>query len=194
MDGFWHSRCLNHRIEVADMMRLFPGGATTPLVVKIGTKQPWVKIENWRNFDCNFALSRGKIWLWLFYNFFALWFQDSTQKISSHFKQKWRRDGDFSEFWFYFESRKSMSWHYFCLKLLEMFCIQSLNHKIFLKYSYSNFASRLREIAIKVAQISYFSKIKVQSLDIATLLGAEGPQQGPQGPKGPEGPPALRRS
>ena len=28
------------------MMRLFAGGATTPLVVKIGTKQPWVKIEN----------------------------------------------------------------------------------------------------------------------------------------------------
>ena len=27
-------------------MRLFAGGATTPLVVKIGTKQPWVKIEN----------------------------------------------------------------------------------------------------------------------------------------------------
>ena len=29
---------------------------------------------------------------------------------------------------------------------------------------------------------------KVPSLDIATLLGAEGPQQGPQGPKVPEGP------
>ena len=27
-------------------MRLFAGGAITPLVVKIGTKQPWVKIEN----------------------------------------------------------------------------------------------------------------------------------------------------
>ena len=43
-------------------------------------------------------------------------------------------------------------------------------------------------------QISNFSKFKVQSLDIATLLGAEGPQQGPQSPKGPEEPPALRRS
>ena len=31
MDGFWCSRCL---------------GAITPLVVKIWTKQPWVKIEN----------------------------------------------------------------------------------------------------------------------------------------------------
>ena len=47
---------------------------------------------------------------------------------------------------------------------------------------------------MKVARISNFSKFKVQSLDIATLLGAEGPQQGPQGPKGPEGPQALRRS
>ena len=40
MEGFWHSRCLNDRIEVPDMMRLFAGGATTPLVVKIWTKQP----------------------------------------------------------------------------------------------------------------------------------------------------------
>ena len=46
MDGFWCSRCLNDRVEVPDMMRLFAGGATTPLVVKIWTKQPWVKIEN----------------------------------------------------------------------------------------------------------------------------------------------------
>ena len=29
-----------------DMMRLFAGSATTPLVVKILTKQLWVKIEN----------------------------------------------------------------------------------------------------------------------------------------------------
>ena len=35
MDRFWCSRCLNDRIEVSDMMRLFAGGATTPLVVKI---------------------------------------------------------------------------------------------------------------------------------------------------------------
>ena len=42
-------------------MRLFAGGATTPLVVKILTKEHWVKIENLRNFARNFALSRGKI-------------------------------------------------------------------------------------------------------------------------------------
>ena len=45
MDRFWCSRCLNDSIKVPDMMRLFAGGATTPLVVKIWTKQPWVKIE-----------------------------------------------------------------------------------------------------------------------------------------------------
>jgi len=124
MDGFWCSRCLNDRIEVPDMMRLFAGGATTPLVVKIWTKQPWVKIENLHDFECNFVLFRG-IWLWSCY-------------IFKH------------------------------------------------------------EIAIKVARISNFSKFKVQSLDIAILLGAEGPQQGAQGPKGPPagcaGPPALHRS
>ena len=35
----------NDRVQVPDMMRLFAGGATTPLVVKIWTKQPWVKIK-----------------------------------------------------------------------------------------------------------------------------------------------------
>ena len=40
MDGFWCSRCLKDHIKVPDMMRLFAGGATTPLVVKIWTKQP----------------------------------------------------------------------------------------------------------------------------------------------------------
>ena len=52
-----------------------------------------------------------------------------------------------------------------------------------MKQSQSNFASIQCEIAIKVTQISNFSKFKVQSFDIATLLGAEGPQQGPKGPK-----------
>ena len=66
MDRFWCSRCLNDRVEVLDMMRLFAGGATTPLVVKILTKQPWVKIENFCNFDYDFTLFTGKIWLWLF--------------------------------------------------------------------------------------------------------------------------------
>ena len=76
-DGFLCSRCLNDRIKVPDMMRLFSGGATTPLVVKIWTKQPWVKIENLRDFDCDFALSRGKIWLWRVapwtYSFNIIW-------------------------------------------------------------------------------------------------------------------------
>ena len=44
MDGFWCSRCLNNRIEVPEMMGSFPGGSTTPLVVKSGTKQTWWKV------------------------------------------------------------------------------------------------------------------------------------------------------
>ena len=63
-----------------------------------------------------------------------------------------------------------------------------------MKQTQSNFASIQCKKAIKVTQIFNFSKFKVQSLDIANLLGAEGPQQGPQGPKGPEGPPVLGRS
>ena len=40
---------------------IFAGGNTTPQVVKILNKQPWVKIENLRIFDHNLALFRGKI-------------------------------------------------------------------------------------------------------------------------------------
>ena len=72
MDGFWCSRCLNDRIEVPEMMRLFAGGAITPLVVKIWTKEPWVKIEILCNFHCNFILFKGNIWLGLFYNFLCV--------------------------------------------------------------------------------------------------------------------------
>ena len=128
MDGFWCSRYLNNRIEVSDMMRLFAGGPATPLVVKIWTKQPWVKIENLHNFDHNFVLSRGKIWLCYFIFFFALWFQDSKQKISSHFNQKWRCNNNFPKFWFHFESEKSTSCLHFCLKWLDNICVKSNNH------------------------------------------------------------------
>ena len=72
-----------------------------PLVVKNLTKQPWLKIENSCNFDYDYPLSRGKIWLWLFYTFLSIWFHDSTQKISSHFEQNWRRDSDLCNFHFF---------------------------------------------------------------------------------------------
>ena len=92
MDRFWYSRCLNNRTKVPDMTRLFAGGTTTPLVVKILTKQPWVKIENLHNFDCNFALFRGKIWLWLFYNYFCFMVQRFYTKKWLWPKMKaWRR-------------------------------------------------------------------------------------------------------
>ena len=129
MDGFWCSRCLKDCIKVPDMIRLFAGGATTPLVVKIWTKQTWVKIEYSRDFDRDFTLFRGQIWLWLSYNFFVLWFQDSTQKISSHFDQKWRRDSNFPEFWFHFESGKSTSHPHFYSKWLEIFLCRIITQK-----------------------------------------------------------------
>ena len=129
MDRFRCLRCLNDCIKVPDMMRLFAGGTTTPLVVKIWTKQPWVKIEYLCNFDCNFCYLEAKFDYGNFIIFFALWFQDSTQKISSHFDQKWRRDGNFPEFWFYFESEKSTSQLYCSLKWLEIFCVESQKHK-----------------------------------------------------------------
>ena len=42
------------------MMRLFAGGATTTLVLKIWTKQPWVKIEYSRNIDRNLRYLEAK--------------------------------------------------------------------------------------------------------------------------------------
>ena len=98
MDRFWCSRCLNDRVEVPDMMRLFAGGATTPLVVKIWTKQPWVKIENWHKFVCNFVLSRGKIWLCLFYNFFCIVVQKFYTKNFKSFGAKKKAWCWFSQF------------------------------------------------------------------------------------------------
>ena len=45
MDGFWCSRCLNDRIKVPDMMRLFAGGATTPWWWKFELNKPGWKLS-----------------------------------------------------------------------------------------------------------------------------------------------------
>ena len=39
MDGFWSSRCLNDCIDMPDKMGSFLSSATTPMVVKSGTKK-----------------------------------------------------------------------------------------------------------------------------------------------------------
>ena len=71
--------------------------------------------------------------------------------------------------------------------------------QFFLRFGSTILHKKIQVISSKnegVTAISanFLSKFKVQGLDIATLLGAEGPPQGPQGLRGPEGPPALRRS
>jgi len=49
MDGFWSSRCLNDRIDLPDKIGSFLSGATTPMVVKNGTKKiiplPMIKLS-----------------------------------------------------------------------------------------------------------------------------------------------------
>ena len=75
-----YQSCRNDEIIICRWRHNLPGG-------KIWTKQPWVKIEYSRNFDRNFALFRGKIWLWLFYNLFCIMVpRFYTKKISSHFR------------------------------------------------------------------------------------------------------------
>ena len=41
IDGFWSSRCLNDRLEVLNKIGSFASSATSPLVVKSGTKLTW---------------------------------------------------------------------------------------------------------------------------------------------------------
>ena len=67
---------------------------------------------------------------------------------------------------------------------------------IFLRYGSKILHKKFQVILRKNEGMTaiFLSKFKIQGLDIVTLLGAEGPQQGPQGPRGPKGPPALRRS
>jgi len=49
MDGFFSSRCLNDRIDLPDKIGSFLSGATTPMVVKNGTKKiiplPMIKLS-----------------------------------------------------------------------------------------------------------------------------------------------------
>ena len=121
MDRFWCSRCLNDRIKVLNMMRLFVGRATTPLVVKIWTKHPWVKIENSRNFDRNFVLFRGKIWLWLFYNLFCV---TVLRFYTENLKSFWLK----MKAWQWFFQILISFWIgkiNFCSKWLEIFCVES---------------------------------------------------------------------
>ena len=60
IEGFLYSRCLYDRIDLFYMIGLFASGTNVSLVAKNGTKQPWVKIENSRNFDRDFTISRDK--------------------------------------------------------------------------------------------------------------------------------------
>ena len=97
MDGFWCSRCLNDRIDLPDMIGSFASGATASMVAKSGTKKI---IPLLRNFNRDFALSRGKIWLWLFYNFFCVmipWFYTKNFKSFWAKLKAWQR---FSRFKF----------------------------------------------------------------------------------------------
>ena len=53
-----------------------------------------LKTLNLRNFDCNFALFGGKIWLWLFYNLFCVMVLRFYTKNFKSFRPKmkaWRR-------------------------------------------------------------------------------------------------------
>ena len=63
MDGFWHSRCLNDRTDLLYIIGSLASGTNASMVAKNGTKQPCVEIKRSRDFDCNFALFIGKIWL-----------------------------------------------------------------------------------------------------------------------------------
>ena len=62
------------------MMRLFAGGATTPLVVKILTKQPWVKTEFRATLITISRYLEAKFDYGYFIIYFSVWYQESTKK------------------------------------------------------------------------------------------------------------------
>ena len=72
MDGFWCSRCLNDHIDVPNMIWSFSGAATTPLVVKSWTKQPWLKIRIF-----------AQLWSW----FHTIWRHNLTIHLLYTFKE-----------------------------------------------------------------------------------------------------------
>ena len=120
MDRFWCSRCLNNRIEVPDIMRLFAGGATTPWWWKFELNNP-----RWKLKICPTLIAISHYlepkFDYSYFIYFLLWFVTSTQKISSHFNQKWRRDSHFPKFWFHFESVKSTPCLHYGFKWLDFF-------------------------------------------------------------------------
>ena len=101
VDRFWYLRCLNNHIEVSDIIRSFASGATASLVVKIWTKQPWVKIENLCNFDHSFALCRGKFDYGYFIIFLRYSFTILLKKFQAILSKK--EGMTFSNFWFFYK-------------------------------------------------------------------------------------------
>ena len=99
-DRFWCSRCLNDGINLPNMIGSFACGATASMVAKSRTKKIFHTVKICTTLIAISPYLEAKFDYSYFIIFFVLWFHDSTQKISSHFEQKWRRDGDFSEFWF----------------------------------------------------------------------------------------------
>ena len=81
LDGFWHSRCLNNRIDLPNMIRSLASGANASLVAKNGTKQPWVKIENSCDFDRNFGQNLTMAILYFFFRYGSKILHKKSQKF-----------------------------------------------------------------------------------------------------------------
>ena len=101
VDRFWYLRCLNNHIEVYNIIRSFASGATAYLVVKIWTKQPWVKIENLCNFDHSFALCRGQFDYGYFIIFLHYSFTILLKKFQAILSKK--EGMTFSNFQFFYQ-------------------------------------------------------------------------------------------
>ena len=85
MDGLWCSRCVNDRMEVPDMMRLFASGATTPWWWKFELNNPGCKLKICATLITILHYLEAKLDYSYFMIIVALCFKYSTQKISSHF-------------------------------------------------------------------------------------------------------------
>ena len=133
MDGFQSLRCLWKRLDkmVQYIMLKFVKSQN------LFEKRPcnFLKIT-FANFICNFALSRGKIWLWIFYIFFCVMVLRFYTKNFKSFRAKMKAWRWFSRFQMKSKFGKiavtpsflvEMTWNFLC-RILEP--LRKINYKI----------------------------------------------------------------
>ena len=107
-----------------------PFGPPRALRPPVGFQCPNLELKtlNLRNFDCNFALFGGKIWLWLFYNLFCVMVLKFYTKNLKSFQAKIKPWHWFSRFKIKSKFGKITVTPSFLLKTTWDFFVEFWNH------------------------------------------------------------------